>query len=673
MALTVQDGSTFCVSDELGDVDGIALASGLFASDTRFVSRLVLTVDGVRPEPVSVEQPAPYLASFVLAAGGLSIVRERFVGGLMEERISVDNRGERRVEVELALALETDFADIFTVRNVDSGFNPAPGLSLPTPRPAQWDGGRRTALFADDGFPARTLVQLSRPCEPSASGACFRLSLDPGERWELVVAVHPLLDDTVPLRDVRAERRRVVDASHRWRAEAPSLRSPWDDLERTWARSVEDLAALQMSIDGFEGCLPAAGTPWYMTVFGRDTLITCLQSIVFGPSLARTALRVLAALQSTEDDPELDADPGKIIHELRRGKAALVWPGRYYGTADATPLFLVLLSEVWRWTGDRALVAELEHPARAALAWIDGPGDRDGDGFVEYERRASRGLRNQCWKDSETSMAFHDGAIAEPPIASAEVQGYVYDAKLRTAEIAREVWDDLPTATRLESEARALRSRFNERFWVERENGFYALGLDRDKRPIDSAGSNMGHLLWSGIVPPERVDVAADRLMDERLWSGWGVRTMARDEGAFDPLSYHNGSVWPHDNSLIAWGLARVGRRKDAEEIARSLIEAAAGFDFRLPEVFAGLERVRSQPPVVYPTTSSPQAWAAATPILLLRVLLELEPDAEARAIHSSAAGLPEWAEGLTLERIQAFGKSWAARVEDGRVLLGET
>jgi glycogen debranching enzyme len=675
MPLTVQDGSTFCVCDERGDLDGAISASGLFASDTRFLSRLVLTVNGLSPEPESLEQPAPFLAYFVLAAGRLSIIRERFIGNLMEERISVYNRGKRAVEVDVAIALEADFADIFTVKDLDPGFGrPAPGLSLPAPRPPRWDAARHTALFTDDAFPARTLVQFSHRCESDARGARFGLSLEPRRQWEIVVTVQPLLDDTVPLRaqairgGLIAERHRAVDSLLRWRADAPRLTSPWNDLERTWERSVADLAALRMSIDGLVDCVPAAGTPWFMTVFGRDTLITCLQSIVFGPDLAQSTLRVLTATQATEDDPELDAEPGKIIHELRRGKAALVRPGRYYGTVDATPLFLVLLSELWRWTGDATLVAEFENPARRALAWIDSAGDRDGDGFVEYERRASRGFRNQCWKDSDTAMSFHDGSLAEPPIAAAEVQGYVYDAKLRIAELAREVWDDSRTATRLESEARTLRSRFNEAFWVERESGFYALGLDRDKHAIDSPGSNMGHLLWSGIVPPERVDAVANRLMDERLWSGWGVRTMARGEGAFDPLAYHNGTVWPHDNSLIAWGLARAGRREDAHRIVRSLIEAAAGFDFRLPEVFAGFERGRSQPPAVYPTSCSPQAWAAATPILLLRVLLELEPDQHARAVRASAGRLPEWAEGLTLERIQAFGGSWKAQVENGTV-----
>jgi glycogen debranching enzyme len=389
-----------------------------------------------------------------------------------------------------------------------------------------------------------------------------------------------------------------------------------------------------------------------MTVFGRDTIISSLQTLLLGPDLAAGTLRVLAATQSACDDAERDAEPGKIIHELRRGKAALAWTDRYYGTVDATPLFLVLLSELWRWTDDPTLPLELEEAARSALAWIDGPGDRDGDGFVEYERRAADGIRTQTWKDSSNSMAFHDGSLAEAPIAPVEVQGYVYDAKLRMAEIAREVWHDEATARQLEDAAAALRSCFDEAFWLD-ERGFYALGLDRDKRPIDSLTSNLGHLLWSGIVPAERRE---------------GVRTMAVGEGAYNPLVYHDGTVWPHDNSLVAWGLARSGRRGDAAGILRAMVEAAGHFDFRLPEVFAGFARDDTRFPVVYPTASTPQAWAAATPVVLLQIVLGLTPDRAERVLRSEAQDVPEWLDGLSLEGVHAFGRRWTVRVERGSV-----
>jgi glycogen debranching enzyme len=682
--LTVLDGSTFCVCDERGDVDGIATASGFFASDTRFLSRSVLTLGGVRLEPLSHDQPAPHIAAFVLRnplvdglePNELSIERERFVGDCMEERITVENHGHRRVEVKLGLELEADFADIFVVKSLEPGFGTPSDETLPPSRPLErLENG--TLVFADDAYPARTIVHLSEPFGEQQGAARFALSLAPGERWRLVVGVQPQLDGAEPFasasfaRELDDERRRAEESLAAWRASAPRLRARWDGLVHTWNTSVADLAGLRMRAGDSEvgGRLLAAGTPWFMTVFGRDTLISSLQTLLFGPELAAGTLRVLAATQSAVDDPERDAEPGKIIHEMRRGKAALAWTDRYYGTVDATPLFLVLLSELWRWTDDPALALELEQPARRALAWLDGPADRDRDGFVEYERRASHGIRNQTWKDSENSMAFHDGTLALAPIAAAEVQGYVYDAKLRAAELARSVWRDPDFADRLEREAAELRRRFDEAFWVA-DRGFYALGLDREKRQIDSLASNIGHLLWSGIVPEEKRDAVADALVGEQLWSGWGVRTMAAGEGAYNPLVYHNGTVWPHDNSLVAWGLARSGRRLDAARILHTMIEAAAHFDYRLPEVFAGFPRHRTRFPVVYPTASSPQAWAAATPILLLQIVLGLVPDRAAGVLRSDATELPEWADGIVLEGVRAFDQPWTVRAEDGGVTV---
>ncbi len=411
--------------------------------------------------------------------------------------------------------------------------------------------------------------------------------------------------------------------------------------------------------------VPAAGLPWFMTVFGRDTLITSFQELVLGPDPAAATLRALAETQADTDDPERDAEPGKIVHEIRRGKTAQIWTDRYYGSVDATPLFLVLLSELWRWSGDDAIVRELEVAARRALAWIDDYGDRDGDGFVEYFRRASHGIDNQNWKDSHNSMVFHDGSVARAPIAAVEVQGYVYDAKLRVAELARRVWRDQETAAKLEREAAELRERFDAAFWLP-ERGWYALGLDAEKRPVDALASNMGHLLWSGIVPQERIAAVAERLTSGALWSGWGVRTLAADEAAFDALEYHNGTVWPHDNSLIALGLARAGRAEEARQVVRALLDTAAFYDGRLPELFAGYERTGTEPPVEVPTSARPQAWAAGTPLLLLRALLELEPDVDGRSLRAHARDLPEWSEGLVLEGVHAYGRRWRVRVHDG-------
>src|SRR6266550_9065592 len=571
MALTILEGSTFCICDERGDIDG--QTHGLFADDTRFLSLLRLTVNGEKPLLLSSGKVDYFSAAFYLRnpiAGGLpqdtvSITRERFVGDGMQDLIVVQNQGMEPLSFELALEIATDFADILTVKEHDFALgNPAKAQPLPSPVEAGYEDEHNQFVLRDqsgDGV-AATQVILSQRGEIEERKVAYKLELAPRESWELRLDILASIDgDSVAPRT--AERRfgeeltRVRESLAAWQLRVPQIRTDWDELGRTFQQSVADLASLRMRGTGRTGRMPAAGMPWFMTVFGRDTIITCLQTLLFGPELARTALEVLAELQAKEDDADIDAEPGKIVHEVRHGKAARTWHERYYGTLDATPLYLVLLSEVWRWTDDAALVRDLKGPAMLALEWIDKYGDRDGDGFVEYERRTERGLENQSWKDSWDSQRFHDGRLAKTPIAPCEVQGYVYDAKRRIAELAREVWRDRDLADRLEREAEQLRRAFDKAFWVESRGGFYALALDRDKRRVDSLCSNIGHLLWSGIVLPHRVDAVVDQLMGDELWSGWGVRTMSTGDAGYNPLSYHNGTVWPHDNSLIAAGLAR--------------------------------------------------------------------------------------------------------------------
>jgi glycogen debranching enzyme len=672
LRLTLLDGSTFVVCDERGDVDGATATSGFFAADTRFLSRSVLTIDGERGDPAAFEQSAPHVGVFELEwETGLQVRRELFVGRGLEEAATVWNRSEREVEAVLELELASDFADIFAVKREEDLGAPGSTSEVAPSRPEHWQDAR-TVEFADEGFPVRTLVHLDpAPDEAIGGAARYRLRLAPGQSWQLRVAVQWLLNETPELdaatfeeglRDDRRERDASLAA---WWRSVPRLQAPAEAaLERTWSQSLADLAALRLRWAG-SGMVPAAGLPWFMTLFGRDSLITSFQELLLGTEAAAGTLRALAAAQADVDDPERDAEPGKIVHELRRGKTARIWTDRYYGTVDATPLFLVLLSELWRWSGDDGIVLELEPAARRALGWIDSFGDLDGDGFVEYLRRAGHGIDNQNWKDSYNSMVFHDGVLARAPIAAAEVQGYVYDAKLRMAELARLVWRDEATAVRLEGEAATLRERFDAAFWLP-ERGWYALGLDAEKRPVDALASNMGHLLWSGIVPAERVAEVAAKLVSGPLWSGWGIRTLAADEPAFDPLEYHNGTVWPHDNSLIALGLAQAGRRAEVEQVVRALLDCAPFFEYRLPELFAGTERRPGEAPVVVPTSARPQAWAAGTPLLLLRAQLGLEPDTEARALRVTGDKLPAWLEGFALDRIPAFGRRWRVRVENG-------
>jgi glycogen debranching enzyme len=688
MPLTILEGSTFCICDERGDIDGET--QGLFADDTRFLSLLRLTVNGVKPLLLSSGKVEYFSAAFFLRnplAGelpqdALSIVRNRFVGDGMQDTIVVQNQSMEPVVCEIALELGTDFADILSVKAHDFALgDPARAEPLPTPVPGRYeDEHNQFVLKESDGEgTACTQLILSQRGEVGEGKVVYRLELEPRERWELRLDILASIDgDSVTPR--MAERRfgeevtRVRESLAAWQLRVPQIRADWDLIGRSFFQSVSDLASLRMRGAGRTGRMPAAGMPWFMTVFGRDTLITCLQTLLFGPELARTALEVLSELQARDDNPDVDAEPGKIVHELRAGKAAQKWFRTYYGTVDATPLYLVLLSEVWRWTDDSAFVRELREPALAALRWIDEYGDRDRDGFVEYERRTPRGLENQSWKDSGDSQRFRDGSLAHAPIAPVEVQGYVYDAKLRTAEVAREVWRDRPLAERLEREAEELRRAFNERFWSDERGGYYVLALDGEKRQIDSLCSNIGHLLWSGIVPSDRVDAVVDQLMGEQLWSGWGVRTMSTGDAGYSPLAYHNGTVWPHDNSLIAQGLARSARWPEAQRIVRRMLGASSFFDYQLPEVFAGLSRAETPFPIAYPTAARPQAWAAGTPVLLLQVLLGLEPDRRRHQLVTRAPEeLPSWAgRSLRLAGIRAFERQWDVRVEHGRVMVDE-
>jgi glycogen debranching enzyme len=678
--LTILEGSTFCISDDRGDI--AAETSGFFAHDTRFLSRLVLTVGGAAPLLLSSGRVEHFKAAFYLrnrTANGLpkdsiSIARERFVGTGMQERVFVRNESPERLEIELVLEAASDFADIISVKHHDFSLgDPELAQELPPPAPVTYDEGRNQLAIVDPLGDLGTRLVFSQRGRLDDGAMRFALSLDPHERWGLTVDVIPWLEsDLETLGELDDEQETAGEVVAAWTLRVPRVRGGWESLRRAFDRSIGDLAALRMRTGEYRRPLFAAGMPWFMTVFGRDTAITSLQTLLLGPEIAMGALDALTELQAHEEDATIDAEPGKIVHEVREGRCAETWFARYYGSIDSTPLYLVLLAETWRWTDDSSFAQRMREPALLALEWIDRYGDRDGDGFVEYSRKVDSGLANQSWKDSGDSQRFQDGSFATPPIAAVEVQGYVYDAKRGLAQLAREVWRDKPLAERLEREADELRARFDESFWVD-GRGFYALALDGEKRPVDSRASNMGHLLWSGIVPPERVAAVVDQLLSEELWTGWGIRTMASDAAAFNPISYHNGTVWPHDTALAAWGLARHGYVAEARRVGRALIEAAAHFDWSLPEVFAGYARDETPFPIAYPTAARPQAWAAGTPILLVRVLLGLEPDRERQRIVSTVADeLPSWLDGLRIEGVRAYGRTWTVAVERGHVTIAE-
>ncbi len=639
--VSIMDGNEFVVSDARGDIeDSPTDTLGLFRDDTRFLSRWVLTINSLRPKLLSTDDLAYYRVNFFLAlATGtiyldshLSVQRQRSVGDGFHEELTLVNHDKQPVELTVRLEVAADFADLFEVK--DDNLNKKGQLYRRVEEASLTLGYRRGA------FQRETVITSSSPAQVSEDGLVYQIAIPPHGQWCTCLDVTAIsniaqrrngVNAREPKRDHGGtEPAQNLEANlNDWISDAPKLVSVWTPLERTYQRSLVDLAALRFHAGVIPGSLPAAGLPWFMAIFGRDSLITSLQALPFVPALAATTLRTLALVQGRVFDPFRDEEPGKILHELRLGELTAFEErphSPYYGSADSTMLFLILLDEYERWSGDRALVASLEREARAAIDWIDRWGDRDADGFVEYERRNSEtGLENQGWKDSWDSITFADGTVATTPRATCELQGYVYDAKIRTARLARLVWADPVWADRLEREAHELKEHFNDAFWIP-ERGFFALALDGDKRKVDSLTSNIGHLLWSGIADQDKAQSCVRHLMSDALFSGWGVRTMAVGEGSFNPLGYHVGAVWPHDTSIVAWGLWRYGYRKEAARLAVGILEAAELFHHRLPEAFAGYARAATKYPVEYPTACSPQAWATGAPLLLLRIVLGLDP-----------------------------------------------
>jgi glycogen debranching enzyme len=640
------EGNTFLVSDERGDVEPSPdQILGLFYRDVRHLSRWQLTIDGIRLDSLSTGASGFPTATFFLAASGsnvyenptISVIRTRTLGeGTGEdlhEDLTVINSAREEAVLKLLLIFEADFADIFQVK--DRQLRKKGSIS-------RWLRGREVELvYQREDFVRRTVVH-AEGATLSHGSAAYLLRLAPGESWSTTLRAQffssaPGQEGPGPAARTASQTPGQRATEHalemrNWLDAAPTLDASRDNLRHTYIQSLCDLDALRLHSQALpEGAaIPSAGLPWFMALFGRDSLITSYQALPFAPELASATLEALARRQATKMDDFRDAEPGKILHELRFGESAYFMErpeSPYYGSADSTPLFLILLDEYERWSGDTALVRKLEQEARAALRWLERYGDFDNDGYIEYwTRNEVTGLDNQCWKDSWDSIVHPDGRLAATPRATCELQGYAYDARVRSARLAREIWGDPALADHLEHDAADLKDRFNSDFWIE-EHGFFALALDGAKKQVPTLTSNIGHLLWSGIVEDSKADALASHLMSEPLFSGWGVRTLAAGQLAYNPLSYHDGTVWPHDNGLIAAGLARYGRHEEAGRIAEAIFDAAAYFNHRLPEVFAGYPRSLTQFPVEYPTACSPQAWAAGTPLLLLRVLLGLEPN----------------------------------------------
>ncbi|HEY8235815.1 MAG TPA: glycogen debranching N-terminal domain-containing protein, partial [Gaiellaceae bacterium] len=589
----ILDGNTFVVSDSRGDIEAsLTDPTGLFSFDTRFLSEWVLTVNGQRLTPLSTDDLQYFETRFFLVPGTgtvyvdskLSVIRRRAVGNGFREELQILNHDEKPVDLTVRIDAGSDFADLFEVKDA---------LKKKGTYSARVTDGRLVLGYQRETFTRATDISATAPARVDKKGLTFKTRIEPQGEWSTNLDVVTALIGSGERHErptfARPRGRQNMETNlKRWLDQAPTLECDWDSLRETYRRSLVDLAALRFSppIMGYRS-LPAAGLPWFMTMFGRDSILTSLQALPFTPELAATTLRALGDWQGTVVDDFRDEDPGRILHEMRYGELPAFEErphSPYYGSADATPLYVVLLDEYERWTGDRRLVRELEHEARAALNWIDEYADLMGNGYISYQRRNEKtGLENQCWKDSWDSISYRDGRLAGFPRATCELQGYAYDAKIRAARLAREVWKDPEFASQLEKQAAELKRRFNRDFWIA-EREYFALALDSDGKQVDALSSNIGHLLWSGIVEKPKAKAIARHLLGPRLFSGWGVRTLAEGEGRYNPIGYHVGTVWPFDNSFIAWGLRRYGFKEEAARIAAGILEAADFFDGRLPE-----------------------------------------------------------------------------------------
>jgi glycogen debranching enzyme len=654
--VTLVEGSSFCLSGRGGDIRP-RTPHGLFVLDVRHLSRLRLTIDGQDVEPLSACVRDPFAATFVArgrpAAGradsSLLVLRDRYVGLGLRDDVTIRNHSREPVAIEVGVSADADFADLFAVK--ESRVRAHDGEAVEGTAGALTFRSRRAGIERD------TVVSFSVPPVLDGARATWSVTLPAGGAWSVCVQVTATVDG-VPLPPRYACGAPVEQATpstrlRQWRADGPAVTTDYAPLAAAVTKAVEDLGALRI----FDPAHPdrpvvAAGAPWFMTLFGRDSLLTSWMSLVVSPDLARGVLETLADLQGSTIDPETEEQPGRILHEVRFGRSSSLALGGgqvYYGTADATPLFVMLLGELRRWGLGEDVMARLLPHADRAISWIEEYGDADGDGYVEYERMTPRGLLNQGWKDSWDGLPFADGRLAEPPVALAEVQGYTYAAYLARAYFAIEA-GDATTAERLRAKASTLRARFNEDFWLP-DRGYYAMALDRDKRPVDALASNMGHCLWTGIVDEDKAASVAAHLLSPELFSGWGVRTLATSMASYNPISYHCGSVWPHDNAIAVAGLVRYGFVEEAHRIVLALLDAATATEGRLPELFSGLAREQVPVPVPYPTSCSPQAWASATPLMFLRSLLRFDPWVpHGRAWLAPA--LPPAIQRLTVDRV---------------------
>jgi len=670
--ITITRGSTFVISEPNCCISPYT-DQGVYSRDTRFISHYDMFADGERwllqnSGAIAYYASRAYLINPKLlteygeiGAGALSLTLSRAVHSGIHEDIDICNYSMRRVRFCFELSLRTDFADIFEVK-----MNRVVRKGHVT---TDWDqkNAELISAYEHEGFKRSLITSLHRcGSVPMYSNGriSFGIDLEPMASWHTCVQ-HELSDPTRKERKshhcvhlLRSPDSPIERDLKKWKEMTTSATSANEDVYRLFKQSVDDMAALRLPREEVKHeFIPAAGVPWFVAVFGRDSLIVSLQNMIVYPDFARGALDILGRLQATEIDDYRDAQPGKILHEIRVGELAerkLIPHTPYYGTADATALYLIALHESWKWLGDDRLFRELEDVAKRCLEWIDRYGDMDGDGLQEYQTKSPQGYENMAWKDAGDSVMYPDGSPVKGPKALCELQGYTYDAWLRMAE-AFDYFKQPELAANLRKKATELRQKVEELFWCE-ETGFYAYALDGSKNQVKTIASNPGHLLWSGIASREHAARVVSRLMQPDMWSGWGIRTLSAENPAYNPFSYQNDSVWPHDNGIIAMGFRRYGFAQEAARIARDISEAASYFVFhRLPELYAGTRRQPGSFPVQYLGANVPQAWAAGSIFHLLRAILGLNADAHSNTLYVDPV-LPHWLPEITLHNLRVGG-----------------
>jgi glycogen debranching enzyme len=668
MQITINDDATFLTCNELGDVpEGMEL--GLYHQDTRFLSHYELLLGGQRPLLLAARSTDYCAAIHFLTnpalpsvpRGKVSLIRRREIGPGLRESIEVTNHSDMPIESALDLFLDADFAHVFEVKSNIEFRQGSLRRRGDYERALSPDGRLLRLRNIRNGLARATTLSFSVPPDSVGEECHYLLRLAPHERWRLEIDIsitgnHRVTEDDMATQTIAPPTMdphpSVVGRGAGILLRAATITTDSYVLEEGYEQSVRDYAALRLESEtsGAGEFVIGAGIPWFMTLFGRDSLIAAYQALPIFPEAAKGVLRALARFQGTQVDRLRGEEPGKIVHEYRAGagsgalRVLSMFP--YYGSADATPLFLMVLAAVWRVTGDLAFLRAMREPALRALDWMEQYGDGDGDGYIEYLRETEAGLLNQGWKDSGDAVRFRDGRLAQGPIALCEVQGYAYAARIGMAEVFRALGDAEMSAYQLK-QAIALKQRFNRDYWLP-ERGYYALALDGDKRAVDALTSNPGHLLWTGIADEEKAAQVTQCLLSQALFSGWGIRTMATTEGGYNPISYHCGSVWPHDTSLIVAGLARYGFTSAAAKVGEGMLSALRYYaERRLPELFAGYSTGDAPFPVEYPTANRPQAWASGS--ILLLALLMAGVDVSRPGLRGYPF-LPEQVERLRLE-----------------------